>query len=1505
GCAGAPQRTYNVSAINVDITVDRFGDHDPFGFMYVLQNEISAVRAQEAALQETAKTGDGARVSPGLGEDPIQPLVLRARLGECLVVNLTNALTSPPKTGPGFGAIPVVTQPGGVPSVSFDVSGVAYDAAGGNGGAGVGNNPANVMVPPGGTHTYRFFLDPLMGEGARVVHSGGDSLQLTAHGLFGTVIAEPAGSTWLDPYTGADRTNDATFNSFAAIIRPGSGTNFREFAIIYHEIGDEQFALRRPAFEDGGDTNCFDDPDGLGAPLPMLDEGGIDNCGTDTDSYRPGSRALNYRSEPFFRRQELLVQTQGADDTTLPASESLMYSSYTNGDPATPMPRSYVGEPTKTRLIDAGFEQLHVHHLHGGGDRWPQNPGAQTSNFAGGLEKTPPNDAASINLDSQTIGPGETYNLEHECGAGGCQQAVGDFLYHCHIAQHYIAGMWGIWRVYDTRQSDLATIPGRGAAPTAVTSDQLVGRTIAGKTVVLQSDFTDSGSQISLQSLVEGQLPPQGTRVDSTDAAVWDWTTTDTRNGPRYLGEPDDTAIWQDYESATPGQRPPILFNPNNGRPAYPMFRPHLGQRPPFTGAGHTGTPYLGDTASSSRPDGLCPANAPVRNYNITAVSVPIKETTRETDQNGEVYVLTQDKNTVLANAAAGTKSPDPLVIRSNVGDCVAITFSSELNPTVQPKVNMHTHFVQFDPQGSDGVITGFNYEQSIYSDARDSRTLTSATTSGTSKVSVTNTTNLRVGTYIAVGVGRTDIEIKKITAVGTTSLTFDSPLSQAHASGEPVSVEFLQYRWYSDVDSGTVFWHDHVNGIKSWAHGLFGAHIIEPAGSTYHNPQTGALIQSGTIADIYTSNPVGVGVSSSFREYMLFLGNGRQGRAELSNPDLPGPQSRNPGQECEEGSINLRAAPIGERTPPGSTPADPGTTQQRQEFNGTICRNATSNVNDPTAANTVAATVTTVDPYVFSSVKYGDPSTPLLRAYVGDPVVVRTIGIDERVEALRIQGHRFRRERFNAAGELVDAATTGISERFDYVLDGGAGGPAGMAGDYLYYSTRNFAFESGAWGIFRVHDHLQSDLETLPGRTAAPGGQGFPILRAASGDTQASPGPNPAAPTAANVSSTKVPCPSGTSVRSYDISVFNKALPTAPNSDANGIIYSLTSDRAAILAGTKKVEPLVIRANQGDCVQVTLRDQIASGTLDGGTRAGFDLGKLLYNPQTSAGTAVGLNPDTTVAAGSSTTYFFMADQQLGTSIFQNLGSVASLRHGAYGLLIVEPRGSTWASTTDSAALSATSTSAQAIIRPPGGGFFREFALTLGTTDQQYARSIVPYQDVVAGNGLNSVFAGDPPTANQGYSNVSYSSAPLTTRLGLTSNPPNASPNYGSAFSSTQFGDPATPLFRTYAGDPVVFRVGVGASDQFATFGVGGHVFPQEPNMWNGTSDRRSQLLSARSLSAGETMEVELVGGAGDTSGYSGDYRYGDGRQPFTEAGMWGIFRVLPSEPTVAGLARL
>jgi hypothetical protein len=1530
GCATAPQRVYDVSAIDIDIVVDRTGDHDPFGYMYVLNSNEAGVRAEESALKTASSLAiddpSAAKVSNGLGHDLIQPLVLRARLGECVVINLTNKITQAPRGGP---SPQTITQPGGVPPVSIDMAGVSYNAAAGEGGQAVGANGTAMMAAPGQTKQYRYYLDPLMGEGAKVFRSGGDSTQLTAHGLFGALVAEDGGARWYDTVTGAEKTNDSTWSNWDAMVDPASGPTFREFTIIYHEVGDENFNLRRPLRENADATPTGDQVQ-FGRPLPMIDAGAPNPTnpragGGGTNAYRPGSRALNYRSEPFFRR----LQHEAARGlATQKANESIAYSSYPYGDPATPIARSYLGEPTKTRLVHAGFEQLHVHHLHGGGDRWRQNPGADNTAIDAGLSKVPIQNARSIRLDSQTISPMESFTLEHECGAGGCQQAAGDFLYHCHIAHHYIAGMWGIWRVFDTLQSTLATLPGRSAPPTAVNSAGLLGRVIEGKTVVLQAELTDPTTQVALETLVENQLPPQGARFDSgtgpdpDDATVWDWLKGGTATAPVYLGEPETTSVWENYRSATPGERPEILFNPNNGRPAFPMLRPHLSLRPPFSPNGHSGAPRLGETVTPTRPDGLCPASSPVRHYDITAISLAFQATHRERDANGEIYVLNENKDGVLA----GTKPFDPLTIRSNVGDCVAITFGSELDAAVQAKVNMHTHFVQFDPLASDGVITGFSFEQSVFSTARENRTLVSVDSPNT--ITVSNVDKLRPGIFIGVGVGRTSIEVKRIFQIVGNQLIFDSNLTNTHVAGEPVTVEFVQYRWYSDVDSGTVFWHDHVNGIESWAHGLFGSHVIEPAGSTYHDPVTGVEVRSGTMVDIHTSGSVGVGQSGSFREFMIFLHNGRRGRSELTAASGGGLTPFNAGQECEEGSINLRAEPIGERTPPGATPADPATTMQRQEYSGVRCRNAFTRTDTPASADgdTARATVTAVDPYVFSSVKYGEPTTPMLRAYAGDPVVIRTIGLAERAEALRMQGHRFRMERFNADGQLMDSATTGISERFDYVLDGGAGGPTKSPGDYLYYSTRTFALESGAWGIFRVFDKLQSSLKPLPNLTPA-SGTGFPRQVAATGNTQANPGPNPAFAYNPNgsvntkvVTSTADPCPSGTPAMVYDITAFNMTLPTEPFRDTGGVVYGLTEDVSAVVAGTKPLQPLVMRVNKGSCLTIKLRNGLTQGSLYGGTRVGLDLAKLNRNEQLSSGAAIGLNADTTIGIGQQITYRYFADQELGTTIFQNLGSVASLRHGAYGMVIVEPEGSTWSDSFDNSLLGPTKTATQAAIRIPGGPKFREFAMTVQTTDQQYSRSIIPYIDVVAGNGINSVtpanipaapVPGAPPgTANnagsrdKGFTNVNYRSDPLTVRLGLTANPTNYPAatvigNFGIAFSSTPYGDPHTPVFLAYQKDPVVWRVAVGASDELHSFTVSGHTFPLEPKMWNGTTDKRSQLMTARTVAPGETIDAELTS-AGGSEGYTGDYLYQDARSPFAEAGMWGFLRVLPTTTIAA-----
>jgi FtsP/CotA-like multicopper oxidase with cupredoxin domain len=85
-------RRYDVSAIAVDITVNRYLDHDPQGRMYALDGEVARIRREEAA-NARARTGNGeSAVTAGLQGDAIQPLVLRVLPGECLRVRLRNRL---------------------------------------------------------------------------------------------------------------------------------------------------------------------------------------------------------------------------------------------------------------------------------------------------------------------------------------------------------------------------------------------------------------------------------------------------------------------------------------------------------------------------------------------------------------------------------------------------------------------------------------------------------------------------------------------------------------------------------------------------------------------------------------------------------------------------------------------------------------------------------------------------------------------------------------------------------------------------------------------------------------------------------------------------------------------------------------------------------------------------------------------------------------------------------------------------------------------------------------------------------------------------------------------------------------------------------------------------------------------------------------------------------------------------------------------------------------------
>jgi manganese oxidase len=1291
----APVRRYDLAAIGVDITLNRWGDHDPLGRMYVLESAIDAVRAEERRNAD-ARAGGGAgdpAASIGLQGDAIQPLTLRTRPGECLRIRLRDGLDGE--------------------DVSLHLHGSALRVAGG--GPAVESNPA-ATAHPGATVTYEWQVGKHEPEGTHYFHSHGPNERMqAAHGLFGAVIVEPPGATWLDP-----RHPDQPATGWDAMVADPHGPAFREFTLYYHELGDETYQVQ----------------DRSGAFVPLVDP--------ITKAYRPDGRAIGYRSEPFLNRLQLEQQRDGRTD------ESLEYSSYAFGDPATPVMRSYLGDPVKQRVVHAGTEVFHVHHVHGGSIRWRRQPGVEPSALDSGVDKHPPlTPGPSERTDSQTIGPSETFDVTDECGSGGCQGSAGDFLYHCHVAEHYFAGMWGIWRVYNTLQDGahstdgmpaLAQLPDRGGrVQAAVTSAEL--------------HLAGVSDAAALDGLVAAQLPPPGPRRPD-DATTLDWV----RDGAVYRNEPETTASWPYYRPAAPGTRPPLLFDPFTGRLAYPFLRPHLGVRPPFA-PGHGPAPYLdapGAPGSGRAPPAacgpapLCPSGTTPVPLPINAITLPVTLNAAQhlVDPEGELYVRRDQEDAVRRDPTLQV----PLVVRTRAGqDCVDVLLRSELSDTPDvpySKVGLHVHFVQFDVQASDGLDTGFNYEQTVRPYGAEGTTITAPVGAGSLRVPVADPGRYRPGVLVGVGLDRdAEFETAVVAAVTGRDLVLTTPLAHTHGAGEVVGVEFVRYRWYPDAQFGTAYFHDHVNALSTWRHGLFGAIVAEPPDATWTDPHTGAPLPSGAVADIHTSAAVGVDVKGSFRELVL-----------LTQDDQP---LTHVGRDTGS-SFNLRAEPLAGRSGPPS-----------QLFS--------------------------------SSAGHGDPATPTLEANLGDPLVVRSlVGAANEIHTTQIQGHWFRVEPWSPTSPPVSTVRVGISERFDIVVPA-AGGPQHMPGDYLYSNGRPSKLAEGSWGLVRVYGPGDGGLRALPGHEVVP---------------------RPA---------TAV-CPPGAPERRFDVAAVDAPLPML--SGGSGRLYVLEKDLAALRAGTRAPEPLVLHVSVGDCLVVTLRNATSAGPVS------YTCDLLASDPAANGGPGAGREPDQAVPPGGTRPYRFYASPEVGETVglSRDWGDVlTNPALGLYGAVVVGPKGARYRDPATGADLSGGA-SWRADVTPAQGAPWRDFTLLFQDSDDSIGTHRMPYTNHVRG------------TAGVNY---------------------------------RQF--PDTPVLDARAGDPVRIHVAAPYSEQAQVFSVEGHRWPEEPGL-PGTPWRSSQAIAG-----GEALTFPIDGGAGGPDRLAGVYTWEDHRLPYAEAGLRGRFVVRPA----------
>ncbi len=695
-------------------------------------------------------------------------------------------------------------------------------------------------------------------------------------------------------------------------------------------------------------------------------------------------------------------------------------------------------------------------------------------------------------------------------------------------------------------------------------------------------------------------------------------------------------------------------------------------------------------------------------------------------------------------------------------------------------------------------------------------------------------------------------------------------------------------YRWYAD-EEGPIYFHDHIFGIDDVMHGEFCALIVEPEGSEYLDPYSGEPIESGAQAIIKT--PKG---KDDFREFCLHL----HDFAQLVDRDG---EFINDEEEHNENAgtmaINLRNAPVYQRGDP-----------------------------DPA--------------YSFSSAVHGDPPTPLLEAYSNDPIRIRLIqGAWEEQHNFQIHGRFFETE--GLAREDTVSNIIGTSEQFTFFVDphdaehetdfDRMDNPFGLPiQDYLYGTGIIDDRWTGMWGIHRVFDAKTPHLKPLPDRGPPKGkkitkkdlkrmghfapflglkrlerlGQRAKLLydeddcRAFPPDKDARQNRNvgevpPKAPDPGD------PCPDDARVRRFDVTAFQTEIEFNEYGDHDpfGIVYALDEHVEDIKCGDRPAEPLVIRANEGDCIEINLTNELPCDLdddhahplmrieqpWDPSSRISLHALHTDYDVNGSDGATVGFNFDQTVAPGETITYRWSPHEN---HPFVALWDTADLRshrhHGAFGALAVEPPGATWL---DPRTAEPAPTGDSVMLKNPDGSDRREFTLQMSD-----ARFIINENDPD-----NCVVPPGPDTENpdapcnqigdredQGYPAINNRSEPFIRRF-------ENNPAQHLVFDSETHGDPATPIPRALLGDEVRFLVGK-LSDKAR--GLSFHISEHQWRRFTDVAD--SPIIGVDDkFTVGSAEFLDMVSGAGGLAESTGDFLYGELKERRRlEGGFWGIFRV-------------